>query len=326
MKLEEMKRMSIERRRFLNVVSTSVAVAGFHAVETTMPHGTGRCSAQDAGEVREQDNRFAMAFAPHFGMFAKSAGTDLVDQLQFAAEQGFYAWEDNAMKDRSLADQIRVAKAMDRLGIQLGVISALRGIWADVSFAGDNKAKRDNIVAAMPGIVDVARRVNTKHVTVVLGLEDPKLPKDYQTANAIELLKRCCDVVEPHGIVMVLEPLNTKRNHPGVFLSESPHAFQICQAVSRPSCKILFDIYHQQITEGNLIPNIDRCWDQIGYFQCGDNPGRKEPGTGEIHYANVFLHIANQGYKGIVGMEHGNSIQGIEGEKAVIEAYRRVDP
>lgn len=178
----------------------------------------------------------------------------------------------------------------------------------------------------MRDIVEVAKRVNATFLTVVLGREDPKLPRDYQTANCIELLRRCCDVVEPHKLVMVLEPLNTKTNHPGVFLSESPHAYQICRAVGRPSCKILFDIYHQQITEGNLIPNIDRCWDEIAYFQCGDNPGRKEPGTGEIHYRNVFDHLARKGYDGIVGMEHGNSMPGPDGERAVIEAYRAVDP
>ena len=91
--------------------------------------------------------------------------------------------------------------------------------------------------------------------------------------------------------------------------------------MNRPSCKILFDIYHQQITEGNLIPNIDYCWDEIGYFQVGDNPG-----AGEINYANVFGHIHQKGYNGIVGMEHGNSTQGVDGELAVIDAYLRVDP
>ena len=99
----------------------------------------------------------------------------------------------------------------------------------------------------------------------------------------------------------------------------------ICKAISRPSCKILFDIYHQQITEGNLIPNIDRCWDEIAYFQCGDNPGRKEPGTGEINFRNVFRHIHAKGFTGIVGMEHGKSDDSKVGEQAVIAAYVDAD-
>ena len=124
---------------------------------------------------------------------------------------------------------------------------------------------------------------------------------------------------------MVLEPLNWWANHPGCFLHKIPQAYQICRAVDRRSCKILFDLYHQQITEGNLIPNIDRAWSEIGYFQSGDNPGRKEPGTGEINYRNVFRHIHSKGFQGIVGMEHGNSKRGVQGDQAVIRAYIEAD-
>jgi hydroxypyruvate isomerase len=124
---------------------------------------------------------------------------------------------------------------------------------------------------------------------------------------------------------MVLEPLNTLRNHPGMFLTTSPQAFLVCKAVASPSCKILFDIYHQQITEGNLIPNINAAWDEIAYFQTGDNPGRNEPGTGEINFRNVFKHIHSKGFTGVVGMEHGNSQRGQEGERAVINAYVAAD-
>ena len=124
---------------------------------------------------------------------------------------------------------------------------------------------------------------------------------------------------------MVLEPLNPYRDHPGQFLQRIPQAYLICKAVASPSCKILFDIYHQQITEGNLIPNMDRAWEEVAYVQVGDNPGRKEPTTGEINYANVFAHLKKKGFTGIVGMEHGNSKPGKEGERAVIDAYRKVD-
>ncbi|PAY19129.1 xylose isomerase [Rhodopirellula sp. SM50] len=269
---------------------------------------------------------FTLNYAPHFGMFANSAGDDLLDQLRFAADQGFRAWEDNPMKDRPVEQQAAIAKEMERLEMKMGVVSALKGVWKTVNFAGDNQAARDEVLTTMRGIVDVARRINATYLTVVPGLVDPKLPRDYQMANCIDLLKRCCDVVEPHGLVMVLEPLNRKTNHPGVLLHSSPQAYLICKAVARDSCKILFDIYHQQITEGNLIPNIDRCWDEIAYFQCGDNPGRREPGTGEINYRNVFAHLHGRGYSGIMGMEHKNAGKGVEGEAAVIQAYRDVDP
>ncbi len=271
-------------------------------------------------------NAGRLKFAPHFGMFANLAGPDPIDQLKFAADEGFMAWEDNGMKDRPVDLQKQIASTMQNLGMQMGVISALRGVWNGVNFAGDDAAARDQILKSIREAVEVAKRVHTKFMTVVPGLAHPKLPAEYQTANCIDLLKRCCDIIEPHGMMMVIEPLNRKTNHPGVFLYGSPQAYMICEAINRPSCKILFDIYHQQITEGNLIPNIDRCWDQIGYFQSGDNPGRKEPGTGEINYVNVFRHIYDKGYRDIVGMEHGNSKPGAKGEQAVIDAYRRVDP
>jgi hydroxypyruvate isomerase len=124
---------------------------------------------------------------------------------------------------------------------------------------------------------------------------------------------------------MVLEPLNPWTNHPGLFLSKIPHGYEICRGVNSPSCKILDDLYHQQITEGNLIPNMNKAWSEIAYFQIGDNPGRKEPTTGEINYKNVFKHLHKRGFKGILGMEHGNSRKGKEGELAVIKAYREVD-
>ncbi len=267
-----------------------------------------------------------MRYAPHFGLFAELGGKNLVDQLKFAADEGFSAWEDNGMKGRPVKEQERIADAMQRLGIEMGVISALRGVWSKANFAGSDAAARDEVLGAMRDIVDVAKRVNATYLTVVPGLADPKLPAGYQLANCVDLLRRCCDIVEPHGLVMVLEPLNTQTNHPGVYLSKSAHAFALCRAVDRPSCKILFDMYHQQITDGNLLANIDLCWSEIAYMQSGDNPGRNEPGTGEINYANVLRHIASKGYRGIIGMEHGSSGKGAAGERAVIDAYRSVDP
>jgi hydroxypyruvate isomerase len=161
-------------------------------------------------------------------------------------------------------------------------------------------------------------------MTVVPGHVDLRLDNDYQTANVIETLKQASAILEPHGIVMVLEPLNFS-DHPGLFLKESPQAYQICKAVNSPSCKILFDIYHQQIQEGNLLPNIEKCWDEIAYFQIGDNPGRNEPTSGEINYKNVFKYIHSKGFDGVLGMEHGNSIKGKEGEQRVIQAYVESD-
>jgi hydroxypyruvate isomerase len=280
------------------------------------------------GKIPAKDNKagnsFKLNYAPHFGMFKHNAGEDLIDQLKFMADQGFSAMEDNGMMSKSKDMQGKIAAEMTRLGMLMGVFVAYAD-FKSTSFVTDKKDIRDMLVQRMKEAVEVAKRVNAKWCTVVPGAYDTGLEWDYQTANTIENLKWCTEICEPSGLVMVLEPLNAWRNHPGLFLTKVPQAYQICKAVNSPSCKILDDLYHQQITEGNLIPNIDIAWSEIAYFQVGDNPGRKEPTTGEINYLNVFKHIHSKGFKGIVGMEHGNSKPGKDGEKAVIDAYRYCD-
>ncbi len=270
------------------------------------------------------DSVFRLDYAPHFGMFRHSAGEDPIDQLRFMHDQGFRALEDNGMAGRDVEVQERIAREMTRLGMRMGVFVA-HAEFSEVTFASDDPAMRQRIEGDMSKAVEVAKRVNARWCTVVPGTFSTRVQWEYQTANVIDNLRRAAEICEPSGLVMVLEPLNHWSNHPGVFLSGIPQAFEICRAVDSPSCKILDDLYHQQITEGNLIPNIDRAWNEIAYFQVGDNPGRKEPGTGEINYRNVFRHIHSKGFDGIVGMEHGNSRSGKEGERAVIEAYRAAD-
>lgn len=268
---------------------------------------------------------FKLKYAPHFGMFKHHAGEDLLDQLQFMADAGFSALEDNPMAGRPVEVQKSIGKKLEQLGMEMGVFVATVS-FTDVTFAGNDKSAHEAVLKDIRNSVEVAKRCNAKWITVVPGVYDQKLEWDYQTANTIELLKRCSEILEPHGLIMVLEPLNWRTNHPGVFLHKIPQAYMICKSVNSPSCKILDDLYHQQITEGNLIPNMDMAWDEIAYFQVGDNPGRKEPTTGEINYQNIFKHIAEKGFNGVVGMEHGNSRPGKAGELAVIEAYAQSDP
>ncbi|NJN43031.1 MAG: TIM barrel protein [Flammeovirgaceae bacterium] len=268
---------------------------------------------------------FRLNYAPHDGMFKNHAGPNFIDQIKFMADQGFRSIEDNEMRGRSVSEQEQIGKTLSQLNMSMGVFVAHNIAWNDANLAGGDIAKRDQFVKEISESIDVAKRVNAKWMTVVPGTLDKRLAMGYQTANVIKALREAAEVLEPHGLIMVLEPLNPYRDHPGLFLSKSPQAYEICKAVNSPSCKILFDIYHQQITEGNIIPNINFCWDEIAYFQIGDNPGRKEPTTGELNYQNIFKHINEKGYKGILGMEHGNSKPGKEGELAVIKAYRECD-
>ena len=269
-------------------------------------------------------NTFNLNYAPHLGMFKNSVGDDPIDQINYMADLGFRAFEDNGMRSRSVALQNKISKTLENRGMKMGVFVAHKIYWDKPNLSSGDYDYRNEFLNFIKKSVEVAKRVNAKWMTVVPGHLDLRKDMSYQTSNVVETLKRACDILEPHGLVMVLEPLNF-RDHPGLFLTESPQAFQICKAVNSPSCKILFDIYHQQIQEGNLIPNIEDTWDEIAYFQIGDNPGRREPTTGEINYKNVFKFIHEKGFDGILGMEHGNSIQGIEGEKALVDAYLKVD-
>jgi hydroxypyruvate isomerase len=149
-----------------------------------------------------------------------------------------------------------------------------------------------------------------------------RVPLGIQTGRVIDTLRAGARILEPQGLTMVLEPLS---DTPELFLRTSDQAYAICRAVDSPSCKILYDMYHMQRNEGDMTAHIDHAWSEIAYFQIGDNPGRKEPGTGEVNYKNLFRHIRQKGYDGIFGMEHGNSKPGKEGEQAVIDAYVAAD-
>jgi hydroxypyruvate isomerase len=302
----------MKRRQFL----TNTAMAG-GAIMTGQVSGFAKANHQ-------MENTFKLNYAPHLGMFSNLAGDDPIDQLNFMADQGFRAFEDNGMKGREVDLQKKMAATMEKRNIQMGVFVAHKIYWSDPNLTSGKQDWREEFLSQIKESVEVAKRVNAKWMTVVPGHVDLRKDMGYQTANVVESLKQASALLEPHGLVMVLEPLNF-RDHPGLFLTKAAQAYEVCKAVDSPSCKILFDIYHQQITEGNLIPNIDLSWEEIAYFQIGDNPGRKEPTTGEINYLNVFKHIHDKGFQGIMGMEHGNSEKGKEGELAVIEAYKASD-
>jgi hydroxypyruvate isomerase len=268
----------------------------------------------------EPVRKFKLNYAPHFGMFKAHAGDDLVDQLKFMADQGFTALEDNGLPDRPVAEQEKIGQALAKLGMTMGVFVATKD-FKNPTMALNKPEIREAFLKDIRNAVDVAKRVNAKWTTVVPGCFDLRLGMDYQTANVIDNLKRCAEICEKANLVIVIEPLNTLRDHPGLFLQNVPQAYMICRSVGSPSCKILYDMYHAQIQIGNIIPNIDSAWSEVAYFQVGDNPGRKEPTSGEMNYRNIFKHIHSKNFTGVVGMEHGNSKPGKEGEKALIDAY-----
>lgn len=307
----------MQRRDFL----AQSAAIGATAVAATA------AVAQTAAAAEKK--KFHLNYAPHFGLFSPYVGDDLIDQLKYGADQGFTAWEDNWMVRRPVEEQEKIAKGMSDLNIKMGIF-VCHADMGKVTFAGSDKdpktkEARDKVVDDIKNSVDVAKRVNAKWMTLVCDSNDQRIEWAYQMANCVDLLRRFAEIFEPHGLVMVPEPLNWRRDHPGLLLHTPALCYQVCRAVNSPAVKVLFDIYHTQVQCGNIIPNMDTCWDEIGYIQTGDHPGRNEPGTGEINYRNVLKHIYDKGYTGIIGLEHGTSKQGKEGVDAFVKAYRTAD-
>jgi hydroxypyruvate isomerase len=279
--------------------------------------------SEETYKKTHSDKPFKLNYAFHDGMFKNSAGKDFTDQIRYGYDRGFRAIEDNGMMDRLPADQEKIGNLLTKLNMSMGVFVQAFDHWpVSTSLCSGNAEWRDKFLKYTREAIDVSKRCTGKLITVVPGNYDRTIPFDYQTTHVIEALKPAAEILEPHQIVMVLEPLS---DTPDLFLRHSSQAYAICKAVNSPSCKILFDIYHMQRNEGDLIKGIDRGYEEISYYQIGDNPGRNEPGTGEVNYKNIFKHLFNKGYKGMLGMEHGNSIPGKEGEAALIAAYREAD-
>lgn len=302
--------MRISRRSLIGGgMAAGAAAAGLVAAQGRVPNAA----------------RFSLAYAPHEGSFASRGGR--LEQIAYAADQGFTAWEDNEAAGRTVAEQEAMAKALVRRGMTMGVFVASMPRWAQSRplLGANDGAEREAFLADIRASIAVAKRLNATRMTVVTGFMDPKVPLDIQTARVIDVMRRAGDIVAPHGIAMVMEPLNTRTNHPGVYMQSIAQGYAVARGANSPAVKILADLYHEQIQSGNLIPTLDACWDEIGYIQFGDNPGRNEPGTGEINYAGVVRWLRGKRYAGVIGMEHGNSIEGRAGEDRLIAAYRTID-
>ena len=304
-------RTGLSRRSLLSGASAGLGAAALL--------GPGAAAAAPA------DAKFSLAYAPHEGSFASRG--PVLDQIAFAADRGFRAWEDNEAGKRPVAEQERIGRALAARGMTMGVFVASLPRWSEFRpvLGGKDDGDRAAFLADVRAAVDVAKRLGARWTTIVPGFVDRRVPMELQTARIIDTMRRAADIMEPHNIVMVMEPLNTLTDHPGVFLRSVPQAYALAKAVRSPSVKILADLYHEQIQAGNLINTLEACWDEIAYLQFGDNPGRKEPGTGEINYANVVRWLKRRGFAGVIGMEHGNSIEGRAGEDRLVAAYREID-
>lgn len=213
--------------------------------------------------------------------------------------------------------------SFDKDLVAVADVCAERGL-KPVQFVGVwnlSPGKGGKPLGSLPKAIDAAKKLGVKMMTVVAGNELKDVPRQKQTDDVIAALSEAAKIVEPEGITLILEPLNVLRDHKGAFVVTSEHAAQIVRAVNSPNVKILFDVYHQQISEGNLSGNIDAYKDLIGYFQIADHPGRHEPYTGEVNYAHVLGEIHRSGVSGPIGLE----LHPLGDPKAALAAVIKVD-
>jgi hydroxypyruvate isomerase len=242
--------------------------------------------------IADEGKPFQCNYGIHDGMFKNHAGNDFVDQIKFAHSFGFRSIEDNGMMSRTPAEQSRIGDTLAKLGMTMGVFVNQFDTWpVKTSMTSGNKEWRDKFLQYCKDSIEVAKRCHAKWITVVPGNYDRSLSEGFQTANVIDCMRRGAAILEPHGLVMVMEPLS---DTPDLFLRRSDQTYAICKAVNSPAVKILFDMYHMQRNQGDMIANIDKAWDEIGY-------------------------------RDVYGMEHGNAGAGKEGELALIKAYREAD-
>ena len=139
---------------------------------------------------------------------------------------------------------------------------------------------------------------------VTTGNTLPDVPREKQWDDLRRGLEGVAKAAEAGGVVAVLEPLNSKVNHKGYFLDHVPDGIRLVEEIGSPSLRLLYDMYHGQIMDGDVISTLEQNIDKIGHFHVADVPGRHEPGTGELNYANIFQRIDATGYKGFVGLEY----------------------
>ena len=173
---------------------------------------------------------------------------------------------------------------------------------------GENRmtdpACRDLWLASLRNACEAATVLGAKRLITQVG-PDTGAPREEQHAAIVETLQAARPILEEYGITVMPEPLNIKVNHPGYYLTDAAEAFAIVREVDSPFVKIVYDIYHQQVTEGDIIPTVTANLDCISHLHAAGHPGRHELWEGELNYAYIFNAIDQAGYKGSCGLEYG---------------------
>jgi hydroxypyruvate isomerase len=272
-----------------------------------------------------------LRFAPNIGLnsldtplFRHLVGErDPVAHIEFIADQGFAGIEDNFLKLREPAEQERMGAALSRRGVSMGCFVANPASWDKPLWVSRDTGARAQLEADLAASIEAARRTGGRVMTVLTGL-DPRLPRDYQRVTMIDNLRRLAPIAERAGVVLGLEACNCWE-YPQLFLNDVRDAYAIAAAVDSPAVGIVFDVYHVQLMTGDVIRNLQRTLSRIAAVQIADNPGRTEPGTGELNWVNILRVLQQSEYAGLVELEHEILHSGIEGERRALEGLRAIN-
>jgi hydroxypyruvate isomerase len=218
-----------------------------------------------------------------------------LDRIRRAAWYGFPAIEFWPWQDKDIA---AIAGLCRELSLEVAQFTG----WGFSPGMNDPK-NHDALAKAIEEGCGIAQQLGAKAMCVVGGNDQPGMSQPEMHRHIIDGLKRVAPIAEQHGVTLLLEPMNIRVDHKGHCLYGTPPAVSICREVGSPRVKVLWDLYHAHISEGDLCGHLREGFDQLGYAQIADHPGRHEPGTGEIHYPRVLRELHELGYRGAVGVE-----------------------
>jgi len=274
----------LNRRTFLTTSGAAAAMSG------------GVFAAEAAVDVKK-----TIGHTPHtkFAVNIEMWWTKLpfLDRIRQTAALGFPAVEFWPWKNKDLDATLKLTQ---ELKIEIAQFTAW-GFKPGLNNPQNHKA----FVKAIKDACEVAKKLKCRKMTVVAGDDQPGMTQEQMHENVIAGLKLAAPIAEDHDVMMILEPMNIRVDHKGHCLYGSPPAIRICNEVKSFHVKINWDLYHMQITEGDLCGRLAEGMEakQIGYLQLADHPGRHEPGTGEIHYNRVLKQAYDLGYRDYVGLE-----------------------
>jgi hydroxypyruvate isomerase len=221
-------------------------------------------------------------------------GKDLGESLECIKRLGFKGFEFWRWWDKDIPTLVENKNALD-----LEVTACCTKFISLV-----DPACRNEYLAGLGESLEAAKTLGCSTLISQVGDELPGVPRETQHDSLVQGLRACVPLLEKAGVTLVFEPLNTRVDHPGYYLTQSAEAFGIVDAVASENVKVLYDIYHQQIMEGNIIPTITEHMDRIGHFHSAGHPGRHELDCGEIHYPDIIRAIEQSAYTGWFGVEY----------------------